>query len=273
MSARTSSGAPSSPLITFATVISLIFLVMPLLLIVIGSFGDRAYLSVPPNKITIFWYEQAASESRWLKALGNSFYIGLATVLVSLILGTMTALALSRSNAKWVRQLKPLFLAPMMIPHVIIAIGLYPTMIDFGLNNTFGAVILAHVVISTPIVIVVVGSSLASYSRTLELAAYTLGAKPIRAFRRITVPMIRNGLMVAGVFAFVTSFDELMLALFLTDSKTETLPRLIWENLIFNLTPVVAAVSTVVMFATVILLLAVGKKAANFSFSGGTKGS
>jgi ABC-type spermidine/putrescine transport system permease subunit II len=140
-----------------------------------------------------------------------------------------------------------------MLPHVIIAIGLYPTMLDLRLLSSYAAVIIGHTVIATPLAITTVSASLRSYDHTLELAAMTLGADPWRVFWRVTFPMVRAGIAVGGIFAFAVSFDELMLALFLTSPRTETVPRLLWEHLAQTVTPSIAAVATIILAITLLL--------------------
>jgi ABC-type spermidine/putrescine transport system permease subunit II len=144
-----------------------------------------------------------------------------------------------------------------MLPHVIIAIGLYPTMIDLGLISSYAAIIIGHTVIATALAITTVSSSLRSYDHTLELAAMTLGADAWHVFWRVTFPMVWAGILIGGVFAFAISFDELMLALFLTNPRTETVPRLLWEHLSQTVTPSIAAVATVIFGITLLLFGAI----------------
>jgi ABC-type spermidine/putrescine transport system permease subunit II len=174
-----------------------------------------------------------------------------------MVLGTLSALAVTRGGRRWTGWVASLVIAPMMLPHIIIAIGLYPTMLDLNLANTYIAVILGHTVVAMPLVFTTVSATLRSYDPALEFAAMTLGANGWRAFRYVTLPMIGSGLAIGGIFAFAISFDELMLALFLASPHTETLPRLLWEHLQQTITPVIAAVATLVLLFTVVLMGAV----------------
>lgn len=238
----------------FALVLT-VFLLTPLVVIVLGSFSGRLYLTFPPESFGLKWYHELLVQPRWFAAARNTFVIGALVAAISVVLGTISALAVARGRARWLAAIGVALLAPMMLPHVIIAIGLYPTVLDLGLANTYAAVVLAHVVVATPVVFLTVTSALKGYSESLDMAARTLGANEWQLFRRVTFPMIRGGMAVGGIFAFATSFDELMLSLFLTGARTETLPRLIWEHLFYTLTPVVAAVATLILAVSVALLV------------------
>jgi len=234
-------------------VLCVVFLMLPLLVVGIMSFTDQLYLSFPPSSWSFRWYLDVWNAPRWWKAIVNSVEIGLPVSLFATLLGTLIALAAARSGLRWTRVVAVLGVAPMMLPHVIIAIGLYPTMIDLGLISSYAAIIIGHTVIATPLAITTVSSSLRSYDHTLELAAMTLGADSWHVFWRVTFPMVSSGIAVGGIFAFAVSFDELMLALFLTNPRTETVPRLLWEHLAQTVTPSIAAVATIILVVTLTL--------------------
>lgn len=233
------------------------FLLLPLVVVGIMSFTNQMYLSFPPTAWSLRWYQDVWHTPRWWDAMANSVKIGVPVALLSMVLGTLVALAAARSGLRWTRGVAILAIAPMMLPHVIIAIGLYPTMLDLGLGSSYAAVIIGHTVIATPVVVITVSASLRSYDRALELAAMTLGADAWRVFWRVTFPMVRAGVAVGGIFAFAVSFDELMLALFLTGPRTETLPRLLWEYLAQTVTPSIAAVATIILAITLALFGAI----------------
>jgi ABC-type spermidine/putrescine transport system permease subunit II len=250
-------GASSKAALTALTVFAVamfVFIMAPLIVIIVGSFTTNLYLSFPPPELGLRWYRELSEQSRWATAAWNTIKIGVPVALISVVLGTLVALAMARCKTATIVFIGGIFIAPMMLPHIIIAIGLYPTIIDLGLSNTFAAVIFGHVVVATPFVVLTVTASLKGYSETLEMAAMTLGANPWKVFQRVTFPMIKTGIGVGGLFAFATSFDELMLSLFLTGAKTETLPRLIWEHLFYTLTPVVAAAATFILAFSLLLL-------------------
>jgi len=221
------------------------------------SFSDQLYLSFPPSAWSLRWYMDVWNAPRWWKAILNSIEIALPVSLLAMLLGTIVALSAARSGLRWTRVVAVVAVAPMMLPHVIIAIGLYPTMIDLGLISSYAAIIIGHTVIATALAITTVSSSLRSYDHTLELAAMTLGADAWHVFWRVTFPMVWAGILIGGVFAFAISFDELMLALFLTNPRTETVPRLLWEHLSQTVTPSIAAVATVIFGITLLLFGAI----------------
>jgi ABC-type spermidine/putrescine transport system permease subunit II len=231
-----------------------VFLVAPVAVVALMSFTNQLYLSFPPDRLVLRWYETVWNQPRWLHAAWNSVQIGAAAAVASMALGTLSALAVTRGGRRWMLPLGSLIVAPMMLPHIIIAIGLYPTMLDLGLNSTYAAVVIGHAVVATPLVFTTVSAALRSYDPALELAAMTLGANGWRAFRHVTLPMIASGLGIGGVFAFTASFDELMLALFLASPRTETLPRLLWEHLAQTITPAIAAVATLILVFTFLVL-------------------
>jgi len=234
----------------------LVYLALPTLVIVPMSFSGATYLSFPPESWSLGWYRQVAENPAWRSAAGNSLVIGLSSALIATILGTLVALALARGRIFAASLVSAMVVAPMMLPHIILAIGLYPVMLDLGALRTYTAAILGHAVIALPLVFITVSAALRSYGGSLELAAMTLGANPWQSFWRVTFPMIRAGVGVGAILAFATSFDELLLSLFLTGTTTRTLPRLIWEQLSDFLTPTIAAVATLV-FAFSLILIAV----------------
>jgi ABC-type spermidine/putrescine transport system permease subunit II len=239
------------------TAIVLIYLILPQFIVVPLSFSDQSYLAFPPSGWSLKWYAHMAQNPSWSEAAINSLVIGIPTALLSTALGTPAALAVARGRLGMAGLISALVIAPMMLPHVILAIGLYPVMLKLGLLSSYSAAILGHTVIGLPLVFTTVSASLAGYNGSLELAAMTLGANPWQAFWKVTFPMIRVGVVIGAILAFATSFDELMLSLFLTGAGTRTLPRLIWEQLNDYLTPTIAAVATLVFAFTLLLLLVV----------------
>ena len=234
----------------------LVYLALPLFVIVPLSFSDQSYLSFPPTGWSTKWFVGIAQNPVWMHAAINSLIIGVPTALLSMILGTLAALAVTRGGLASAGLVSVLVVAPMMLPHVILAIGLYPVLLKLGVLGTYVGAIIGHTIIGVPLVFITVNAALAGYSDSLELAAMTLGADPWRTFRTVTFPMVRVGVIVGGILAFASSFDELMLALFLTGAGTRTLPRLMWEQLNDYLTPTIAAVATLVFAFTLVLLAA-----------------
>jgi ABC-type spermidine/putrescine transport system permease subunit II len=249
---------PRYRLVGFATAglaaLIVVYLALPLLVIVPLSFSDQSYLSFPPTGWSTKWFSRIAENPAWSRAAMNSLIIGVPTAFLSMVLGTLAALAVTRGDLRSAGVVSALVVAPMMLPHVILAIGLYPVLLKLGLLGTYVAAIIGHSIIGVPLVFITVNAALAGYSGSLELAAMTMGAAPWRTFWTVTFPMVRTGIIVGGILAFASSFDELMLALFLTGAGTRTLPRLMWEQLNDHLTPTIAAVATLVFAFTLVLL-------------------
>ncbi|HLJ18936.1 MAG TPA: ABC transporter permease, partial [Stellaceae bacterium] len=182
------------------------FMLLPIAIIVPMSFSDQPYLTFPPPGWTLKWYAAIQEQPRWLSAAWNSLCIGVPAALLAIVLGTLAALSLVRSGARWAKPVTLLVLAPMMLPHVIIAIGLFPVLVDLRLINTYTAVVIGHAVIGVPLVFITVSAALRSYPRSLDLAARTLGAGPWRAFTRVTLRMTWASIASGGLLAFAASF-------------------------------------------------------------------
>jgi ABC-type spermidine/putrescine transport system permease subunit II len=262
------------PLLAAFVGIVLIYLILPTFVVLPLSFSAQEYLSFPPQGFSIKWYERLAANPTWLDATVNSLLIGIPTAALSMVLGTLAALGIVRGSFARASLLSALLVAPMMLPHVILAIGLYPVMLEFGLLRTHVAAVLAHTVIGIPLVFITVTASLRSYSGSLERAAMTLGADLWQTFWKVTLPMILPGVIVGGILAFASSFDELMLSLFMTGATTRTLPRLMWEQMSDFLTPVIAAAASLIFaFSLVMLCLAaLLQKRAGGGLRGGAHG-
>lgn len=245
--------------IVLAGIVTLIlaYLILPQFVVIPLSFSDKSYLTFPPTGFSVEWYQKMAANPAWSDATINSLLIGIPTALLSMIIGTLSALSVKRGDWRMAGILSAVVIAPMMLPHVILAIGLYPLLLQMGLLGTHLAAIIGHTVIGIPLVFVTVNASLSSYNGTYELAAMTLGANPWVCFWRVTFPLIRIGVIIGGILAFASSFDELMLSLFLTGAGTRTLPRLVWEQLGDFLTPTIAAVATLIFLFTLVLLVIV----------------
>ena len=250
--------------------IVLLYLTVPQFIILPLSFSSESFLSFPPPGWSTRWYESVLNNPAWGRAAFNSVAIGLPTAFFSMVFGTLASLAVTRGGMVRSGLIAALVVAPMMLPHVILAIGLYPIMLWLGLLTSYAGVIIAHTVIGIPLVFITVNSTLARHSGSLELAAMTLGARPWQSFWKITFPLIRTGILIGGILAFASSFDELMLALFLTGVGTQTLPRLIWLQMNDFLTPTIAAAASLIFLVTIGLLVVVSTLQAR---TGGAKAS
>jgi putative spermidine/putrescine transport system permease protein len=234
-----------------------LYLVFPTFVIVPLSLSSSLYLSFPPPGWSTQWYVNLWQSPTYTVAFVHSIFIGLPAAGLAVIFGTMLALALVRGQVWGARGLTALAIAPFLLPQIILAIGLYSILAKFGLTATYIGVILGHAVVATPLVFITVSAALRSYDSTFEIAAMTLGANGWKSFWHVTFPMIRLGVLAGGIFAFSFSFDEIIIALFLTNTQTTTLPKQLYSELRYNMTPTIAAASSVIITISLLLLTAV----------------
>jgi ABC-type spermidine/putrescine transport system permease subunit II len=232
----------------------LLYLVMPTFVIVPMSFSNKTYLSFPPPGWSLEWYARLAERPDYPQAFWNSIKIGVPVALLATLLGTLAALGVVRGRFFGARPMSALIIAPLMLPQIILAIGLYPIMAKVGLIGSYPAVVIGHTVICIPLVFITVAASLKGYTPTFELAAMTLGANWWNTFWHVTFPMIRVGVIIGAILSFTFSFDELIVSLFLTSPGTRTLPRLLWEDLRQYVTPIIASATTLVLCLSFVLL-------------------
>lgn len=233
----------------------LLFLLAPTVIVVPMGFTDSTFLSFPPPGFSTRWFETYFDSPLWLGATLRSFIVAFGTACLATVLGGFAALALARSTGRWQAALFGLFIAPMIVPRIVIALGLFYLFAQLGLVATEAGMILGHAVLALPFVFITVAAVLKGYDWRLDQAAATLGAPRRRVLWEITVPLLRGGLVAAFLFAFITSFDDLTVALFVSGGVTTTLPKQMWDDMILQLNPTLAAVSTVVFVLVTALLV------------------
>ena len=244
--------------------VALILAVMiaPIIVVIILSFSSASYLTFPPPEWSVRWYREYLGSRDWLAATALSIEVAISVVILSTILGTAATLGLARLPPTIRLLATGLILSPLIMPVIIVAIGVYYAFARYGLVGTPTGLILAHTCLAVPFVVTSVSASLSGFDRRLEMAALSLGATPLGTFRQITLPLILPGILVGALFAFITSFDELVVSLFLSGANAVTLPRRMWEDLRYALDPTIAAVSTLTILVTVVpmLLIRRGKR-------------
>jgi putative spermidine/putrescine transport system permease protein len=236
-------------------VLILAVMIAPIIVVILLSFSSASYLTFPPPALGIRWYREYLGSRDWLAATWLSVEVAVSVVVLSTVLGTAAALGLARLPAMARTLATGLILSPLIMPVIIVAIGLYYAFARYGLVGTPAGLVLAHTCLAVPFVVTSVGASLAGFDRRLEMAALSLGATPFGTFRQVTLPLILPGVLVGALFAFITSFDELVVSLFLSGANAVTLPRRMWEDLRYALDPTIAAVSTLTILVTVVPLL------------------
>ena len=230
------------------------FLVLPLIAILPMSFSSSSLLRLPPPGYSLRWYEAYLFNAGWMNATMNSIIVGSVTAVLSVILGTATAYGFARSSRKGKALLQALILSPLLIPVIVIAVATYSVFSLVGLNGTFAGLIIGHTVITFPYTVVVISAALERFDPRLEQMAVSLGATPVKAFTLVTFPIIRAGIIVALLFAFLNSFDEVVMATFLAGPQTTTLPKRIWDGIRFELSPIIAAVSSILILLSCVVM-------------------
>lgn len=232
----------------------LAFLAFPIGIVVVVSFSSASYLTFPPPAFGLRWYRAYFSNADWLRPTELSFAVAGAVVALSTMLGTLASLGIARLPRALRVISSGLILSPLIVPVIVVAIGVYYAYAKFGLVGTPIALILAHTCLAVPFVVTSVSASLSGIDPRLEQAALSLGATPTGTFLQVTLPLIRPGVLVGALFAFITSFDELIVSLFLSGVGAVTLPRRMWEDLRYAIDPTIAAVSTLTIVLTAALL-------------------
>jgi putative spermidine/putrescine transport system permease protein len=235
--------------------LTVLYLLAPTLVIVPMSFTESRILSFPPQGFTLEWYERIVADRQWSTALTNSAQVAVLTTVLSVVLGTLAALAIARGRFPGRTAANGLVLAPLIVPVVIIAIGMFSLFVRWRISGSLVGLVLAHTALAVPFVVVSVSASLRTVDRNLELAAANLGATPRQTFLRVTLPIIVPGVIAGAIFAFITSWDEVVVSIFLTSARFRTLPVEMWEQVRQAVDPTVAAVATTLLVVTTVLLM------------------
>jgi putative spermidine/putrescine transport system permease protein len=260
----------------------LLFLMLPILVIIPLSFNAEPYftysegmMALDPEAFSTRWYADIAkngmsapnapfswdwvvdswSNAQWIHSTKNSFIIGIAATLIATTLGTLAALGLTRPHMPFRKAIMALLISPMIVPLIISAAGMFFFYSKIGLSQTFPGIILAHAAIGTPFVVITVTATLAGFDTNLMRAAASLGATPTRTFFKVVVPLISPGVISGALFAFITSFDEVVVVLFLTKFEQRTVPRQMWAGIREQISPTILAVATLMVLISVMLLL------------------
>ncbi len=248
---------------TFLLICTLIFafLIIPILIIFPLSFNAQPYftftpemLSLDPAGYTTKWYEKFFSSSTWQAAVRNSISIAIFSTLISTFLGTLAALGLSRKEFPYKTAIMGLLISPMVVPLIISAAGMFFFYSRIGLQGTHIGVILAHAALASPFVVITVTATLVGFDHSLTRAAASLGSSPTRTFFQITVPLITPGVISGALFAFITSFDEVVVVLFVGSVNQRTIPWAMFSGIREQISPTILAVATILIVFSIILL-------------------
>jgi putative spermidine/putrescine transport system permease protein len=241
-----------------------VFLIAPILVFIPLSFNAQPYftytremLTFDPAGYSLRWYADFFGSRSWITSIRNSFFIAFFATLIATSLGTLAALGLSRRHMPFRGLIMGLLISPMIVPLIISAAGMFFFYSSIGLAGTFPGVILAHAALGTPFVVITVTATLVGYDHSLSRAAASLGANATTTFRKITLPLILPGVISGGLFAFITSFDEIVIVLFVAGVEQRTIPREMWSGIRESISPTILAAATVLVLMSVALLTTV----------------
>lgn len=236
------------------TIFIVIFLILPVLVVIPVSFSSAQYLTFPPPGFSLKWYQKFFEDPEWLSAALTSFKIGMLTTIASLILGTLASIGLCKSSFKGKNLVQEVFLFPQVMPVIIIAIAIFSFESRLKLIGTTTGLVIAHTVLAIPVVITTIMARLKGLDTNLEYASRSLGAGKVRTFFCIILPDIKSSMISAGLFAFITSFDELIVSLFISGPAVVTLPKRMWQDIRTQIQPTIAAISTMLILTVIIVM-------------------
>ncbi|MBT3067645.1 ABC transporter permease [Rhodoferax sp. U11-2br] len=233
----------------------LIYLVAPILAIIPLSFSSSSFLSYPMPGLSLRWYENLFNAPEWANATRNSFIVAPAATIIATVLGTLAAVGLARTDFCFKGLLMAVLIAPMVVPIIVVGVATYLYFAPLGLTDSYVGLIAVHAALGAPFVLTTVLATLANFNDNLIRASLSLGETPFNTFRRITLPVIAPGVISGALFAFATSFDEVVVTLFLAGAEQTTLPRQMFTGIRENISPTIAAVATLLILFTTSLLL------------------
>lgn len=228
----------------------LLFLLLPVFISIPLSLTPNRYLSLPEGGISFRHYIHLFTDPGWASSVGQSLIVAIAATAIAVSAGTLCAIGLWRLSSKYVEVVRGLLLAPIVVPPVVSALAFYRLWIDLGLYDTYAGLILAHAILGAPFVVICVATSLASFDIRLEQAARTLGASPWQAVYFVVLPGVLPGMLAGAIFAFISSWDEIVVTSFIARREIFTLPRRMFDGMRDSVDPTIAAAATVLVFFT-----------------------
>jgi putative spermidine/putrescine transport system permease protein len=234
----------------------LVYLLLPILVVIPLSFSESSFLVYPIHAWSLKWYQNLFGSDEWVRAAKNSFIVAPAATLIATVLGTLAAVGLSRTQFPFKGLLMSLLIAPMVVPIVVVGVSTYLFFAPLGLADSYLGLIVVHAALGAPFVLTTVLATLQGFNHNLVRASLSLGVSPLETFFRVTLPVIAPGVISGALFAFATSFDEVVVALFLAGPEQLTLPRQMFNGIRENISPTIAAVATLLIVFTTSLLLA-----------------
>lgn len=244
---------PRPRLVSATAAVTVFLLILPIVVVVPMSFSSASSLSFPPPGLSLRWYRSFFGSESWLEALGTSVFLAAVASTLALILGSLAAYGLQRRAIRFKGVLESNFMAPVILPTIITAIALYITFARIGILGSFFGLVVAHVLLGIPYVILVMGVAIRSFDIRLEQVSWTLGASWATTMRKVVVPLLAPSLAAGWIFAFVGSFDEVVVTSFIAGSY-DTVPKKMFNELILEISPTITAVATLLIAFTILCL-------------------
>lgn len=232
-----------------------VLLLAPTLVVIPMSFGASESFMFPPKEWSIRWYVNFFTSPEWMNSLWNSVQIGLFSAALATVVGVAAALGLDRTRFRGRAAVRGSLMSPQIVPGIVVAVAIYIAFLPMQLTGTLLGFVVAHAVVGIPFVLISVSTSLAGFDRMVETASASLGANPLTTFRKVTLPLLMPGVMSGFVFAFVSSFEEVVIALFLQSPDLRTLPVQMYNSITLQIDPTIAAASSLIVVTTTAILL------------------
>jgi putative spermidine/putrescine transport system permease protein len=240
--------------LAFALIV-VFFVVGPLLIVVPMSFSTATSFEFPPPGYWLGYYRAFFADARWTQPVINSIGIGLATMLLTMLLVIPASFAMVRQRFFGRSAVNLILMMPMIVPHIVMALGYYSYFSHLRIIHSPLGVVLAHTCLSVPVSYLIIAAALKGFDRNLERAAMNLGAGPLRTFWEVTFPVLRPGFLVGGLFAFIHSFDEAVVAIFISGQAASTLPRKMFDSIRIEADPIISVVSTLLFGVVLVAVL------------------
>ena len=232
-----------------------LYIMLPVIIVAIMSFSGGDFLEFPPSNFSLRWYKEFFHSNEWLRATWNSTRIALGVVAISVTLGLLAALGITNRGMKKRKAFNTVLMIPLIIPPIIVAVAMYMTFGRWGLLGTYPGVLIGHACMVMPFVLILISSSLYGLDSRLYDAARVLGASHFRAIWLVVLPLIKPAIFSSILFAFIVSFDEVILSVFLVSTETVTLPKMMFDSLRFEITPIISSISTMLVALTISVLV------------------
>jgi putative spermidine/putrescine transport system permease protein len=238
----------------------LLFLIFPVLIIIPMSFSSSQYLQFPPPGFSLQWYEKFFISAQWTGSLMTSLQVGFITTVLALTLGVLTAMGIYKSHFKGKAVVLELFMMPMLVPAIIVGLAIYRYEVTVNVSGTVTGLVLAHTVLAIPFVIRTMLASLSGLNPNFELAALSLGANRFQTAMKVTFPIMKRAIFSSAMFAFATSFDEIVVTQFVSGVRVATLPKLMWDGLRQQLDPTITAIAAIMVTGITLFMVALNGK-------------